>query len=148
MVFLLLASFVNRFDSTCIIPRPCAGRSFTHLWARRCQLLLVQILDCGWSNSLTNFKYFLHARLSSSIGQTNIPQVLPRPLIRRIFPRFIFLSFILILRKAYRRYTSASKEFTRYGLLAFLWISLNEKKKIGNSHNITYIGNPNCIYIT
>ena len=44
---------------------------------------------------------------------------------------------------------SRSREFTHLGLLAFLWISLNENNiKIGNSHNITYIGNPNCIYIT
>ena len=86
---------------------------------------------------------FLHACFVSSIGWTSVPQALPRPLIRRGRLRFIFLC---LLRKAYRRYILASKEFTCLGLLAFLWINLNENNmKIGNSHNY-YVHNINIVH--
>ena len=68
----------------------------------------------GWSNSSMDFKYFY-------------VHIFPRPLIRRIYLRFIFLCFILILRKTYRSCIPLSRDFTRLGPLAFLWISLNEK---------------------
>jgi len=73
---------------------------------------------------------------------------LSHPLVRRINLRFILL--LPYLRKAYRHYILASRDFTHLRPLAFLWISFNENNnmKIGNSHNIIYIGNPNYIYTT
>ena len=67
------------------------------------------------------------------MGRTNALKVLPRPSFGQIclvFPCFT-------LREAYRRYISASKEFTRLGLLAFLWIKLNkESMNTKNSHKL------------
>ena len=44
------------------------------------------------------------------------------------------------LKRVYRQYISPSREFTRLGLLAFLWINLNENSmETRNSHNIMYM---------
>ena len=48
--------------------------------------------------------------------------------------------FLVLLRKTYKRYISASREFIHFKLLALLWVSLNENSmEIWNSHNILYI---------
>ena len=56
--------------------------------------------------------FYMHAIL---VHHLDILQVLPHLLVRRIYLRFTFLCFILFLGKAYRRYISASRDFTRLG---------------------------------
>ena len=77
---------------------------------------------------------------------------LSRPLVGRIYLRYYlahwldedalgsFFFALSLLRKVYKRYILASREFTRLRLLAFLWINSNENNmKTRNSHNIMYI---------
>ena len=65
--------------------------------------------------------FCMHA-LSRPLARRVYLRFLPHPLIRRRRLRFIFFTLSL-LRKAYRHYILVSKEFTRLGLLAFLWIN-------------------------
>ena len=138
MKFLLPVFFIHRFDlqlALIFIHRLddslfVFGQDASSLCSSRDWIVQLVIFIHG-------FQIFLHAGFALSISQTKIPQVY-----------FILLS--LYLRKAYRHYISASRDFTCLRPLAFLWINFNENFnniKIENSHNFIYIGNPNCVYI-
>ena len=65
---------------------------------------------------LMDFKYF-RAHISPSMGWTSTFKALLRPLFGRICLELVSLCFILILRKVYRRYIFASRDFyTSLGL--------------------------------
>ena len=104
----------------------------------------------GWLNSSMDLRYFY-------------VNVLPRPLVRwctlgftssrRIYLRFIFPSFILILRKAYRRYVLASRDFVRFLPFCLLvdYFEWNLKNKIFTHHHIyrkskLYVHNINIVH--
>ena len=96
--------------------------------------LLVQKLDCySWRS--VQCKIFMYAFPRPWVGLMH-QRLLSHPLFKRIclaFPCFT-------LREAYRHYIPVSREFTRLGLLAFLWINLNkDNMNTKNSHNIMYI---------
>ena len=91
-------------------------------------------LDC-YSWHPVQHEIFIYAFPRPWVGLIAL-KVLPRPSfggICLVFPCFT-------LREACRRYISASRKFTRLGLLAFLWINLNKNNmNTKNSHNTMYI---------
>ena len=124
---------------------------YTRLYARCFQLLLVQRLDClGWLYLSLDFEYSFVRAFSCPLVGWRFSRVYLAHWLDE-YTLSLILCFILISRKTYRRYILASRDFTCLGLLAFLWISFDKNfnnMRIGNSHNLTYVGNPNHIYKT
>ena len=127
VVFILLVSFVQRIDLAIIISRPYVGRAFRSLEWDVASILLVQGLDClagdmlkcVYMSTSTRLRFYLVKRLDGC-------------------------TFILILRKAYWRYSPASRGFIRLWSLPFhrlVWIKSHKIRFSGNFHNIKYTEN-------